>query len=130
MAAVSPGAYPPGGANRTNHEGCFVRKRVDSPTPIFVAMDSSFARCTGPARPMDGQGDAPAPYPGEPLPEHARVEAEVAHDVRGVLALVPHRLDGDVVVDERMALGVTGDTDVREGAPSSLSPRSTGSAPP
>jgi hypothetical protein len=33
-----------------------------------------------------------------------------------VLTLVPHRLDGDVVVDEGMALGIAGDTDPLERA--------------
>ncbi|CAM5479220.1 hypothetical protein SVIOM74S_09855 [Streptomyces violarus] len=75
-------------------------------------------------RPLHGPGDADhdtgrAAHPGvvyvrSTCPAPA-VQAEVAHDVRGVLALVPHGLDGDVVVDERVTLGIAGDTDPGEG---------------
>ena len=45
--------------------------------------------------------------------EHVGVEGQVADHVGGVAALVPHRLDGQVVADRRVRLGVAGDADVR-----------------
>ena len=39
---------PPGAASRTNVPLFLVRNRVDSPTPILVAVASSLARSIGP----------------------------------------------------------------------------------
>src|SRR3984957_4607125 len=55
------------------------------------------------------QGDAAGPDPLDPPGQAGRVEAHVAHDVGRVPALVPHGLDGDVVVDLGVALRVPGD---------------------
>ena len=42
---------PPGAASRANVPLCLARNRVDSPTPIRVAMASSLVRSTGPGMP-------------------------------------------------------------------------------
>ena len=75
-----------------------------------------------PARPAprsSGSVTPAGPDPGDPLAQRGRVEAQVADDVGGVPPLVPHGLDGDVVVDPRVALRVAGDPDrARTGCPS------------
>src|SRR4029453_3805564 len=52
--------------------------------------------------------------PADQAAKTGRVEAHVAHDVAGVPALVPHGLDGHVVVDLGVALRVAGDADPAE----------------
>ena len=63
---------------------------------------------------VQGQRDAPGPHAVDPPAQQGRVEAQVADDVGGVPALVPHGLDGDVVLDPRVALRVAGDPGPRE----------------
>ena len=65
---------------------------------------------------QERHGDAALPHPPDPGGQHLRVEGQVADHVGGVAALVPHRLDGQVVVDGRVRLGVAGDADVWERA--------------
>ena len=108
---------PPGAASRAKVPLCLARNRVDSPTPILVAIASSLVRSTGPGMPSSSGMVMPRPRirPTQ-VAEHVGVEGQVADDVRGVAALVPHRLDGEVVADRRVRLGVAGDADVRERA--------------
>src|SRR5690349_8030014 len=63
---------------------------------------------------VDRKAHAAMTHALHPSPHRLGVEAHVAHDVGREAALVPHRLDGHVVVDEWMALRVTGDADVGE----------------
>ena len=91
------------------------RKRVDSPTPILVAIVSSLARSTGPGMPSSSGMVTPrAAQAVDPVADPRRVEGQVADHVGRVAALVPHRLHGEVVVDRRVRLGVAGDADVGE----------------
>ncbi len=63
---------------------------------------------------VDGQVHAAPAEPADPTGDRLGAEADLADDVGREAALVPHRLDGDVVVDEGMALGVAGDADLLE----------------
>ena len=60
------------------------------------------------------QLDAAPPHALHPSLDRGWIEAQVADDVRRHAALVPHRLDRHVVMDERVALGISGDTDFGE----------------
>ena len=72
-AAASTGAHfsrnrspvkPPGAASRANVPLCLARNRVDSPTPILVAIDSSLVRSIGPGHAEQHRhGDAAPPHP-------------------------------------------------------------------
>ena len=83
------------------------RKRAESTTPIRVEMRKQLGRVGDAGEPdVDRELDATAPNARHPLLHHARIEAEVADDVGRDAPLVPHRLDGQVVVDEAVALGI------------------------
>ena len=62
------------------------------------------------------QGHAASAHPHQPAVHRIRVEDQVADDRGRVCALVPHRLDRDVVTDQGMWFRVAGDPDVGEGA--------------
>ena len=63
---------------------------------------------------VDRQLDPATPHALDPGGHGRRVEAHVADDVGGQATLVPHRLDGHVVVDERMAFRIARDADLRQ----------------
>jgi hypothetical protein len=60
---------------------------------------------------VDGQLHAATPDARDPFLHGPRVEAQIADDVGGEAALVPHRLDGEVVLYEAVPLRITGDAD-------------------
>jgi hypothetical protein len=66
---------------------------------------------------QQGHGDAAAAHPPHPGADSVGIEGQVADHVSGVVPLVPHRLDGEVVGDRRVGLRVTGDADLLEGSP-------------
>ena len=109
---------PPGATRRVISPFCLDRKRVESPTPILVAMPISLVRSTGPGQPEQQRQVMPRSRSrcSQSLTS-AGSKVRLRDDVRGVLALVPHRLDGQVVVDRRVRLGVARDADVLEGPP-------------
>ena len=117
---------PPGAASRAKVPLCLARNRVDSPTPILVAIAEQLGRARpGPGMPSSSGIVIPRPrIRRDPGRDDVGVEGQVADDVGGVAALVPHRLDGEVVVDRRVRLGVAGDADVRE-RPARASARSS-----
>ena len=89
--------------------------RADSDAPGHRGHPQQAGPLGRPGQPhVQRQGDAAGPDPLDPPAQPGRVEAHVAHDVGRVPALVPHGLDGDVVVDLGVALRVPGDPDPGE----------------
>src|SRR6188472_3223882 len=54
------------------------------------------------------QDHATRPHSLDPRVQHGWTEGQIAHDVGGVTALVPHGLHRNIVVDDRMRLRITG----------------------
>ena len=50
---------PPGATSRAISPFCLARNRVESPTPILVAMPSSLVRSTGPGTPSSSGSPMP-----------------------------------------------------------------------
>ena len=90
---------------------------MESPTPILVAIASSLARSIGPGMPSSiGIVMPRVRIRSSQTPDRLGVEGQVADHVRGVPALVPHRLHGEVVADRGVRLRVAGDADLGERA--------------
>ena len=93
------------------------RKRADCPRPIFIEMRTSLrvVHDAGQADP-DRQVGAAGAHVADPALDHRRVEADLADDARRHRRLGEHRLDGLLVADDVMALGVARDADLAERA--------------
>src|SRR2546428_5876741 len=63
---------------------------------------------------MDGKLYATPANTRHPFLHDPRVEAEVADDVGGDAPLIPHRLDGEIVLDEAVAFRIARDTDLAQ----------------
>ena len=105
----------PAGRDQPGHQALLLGQEAGGVT------DPDLGRHAEQLGPVDRSGhaeqqrelDAPEPHTVDPVLDHRGVEGQVADDLGGVLALVPHRLDGQVVVDRRVALRIAGDPDVR-----------------
>ena len=95
---------PGGEPGRVGHAD--LRRHLDQLGPVHRPRQSEQQR----------QGDAAPADPPDPLPQRRRIEAQVADDVGRMPPLVPHRLDGDIVLDLRVGLRVSGDADPGERA--------------
>ncbi len=94
------------------------RKRIDAPSPTDDETRRSLVLGTAPGMPTKIGRRVPRSQTRSTQSESdARVEADLADDVRGETGLVEHRLNGGLVVDERVALGVARDPDVLEAVP-------------
>ena len=116
-----PSAHSGSGVNvrvrsRRSQERWARRKRVDSPSPIFIEIRSSLALSTMPGMPIQIGSAVPRP---RTAPTHAAivvgVEADLADDVGGQRRLLEHRLDRRLVVDQVVALRIAGDAQLGEG---------------